>query len=87
MTDQSPSLIATQEQPKDSYAQTLVALAIVAGLVILGGLALGAAIIIKDAAAAMVGIAGTCIGALATALNAPTGIANVISSASRKPVP
>lgn len=65
----------TPEKPAD--AQLIVALAIV---VVLGGIAAGlivAACITKDWTLAA-GAVGTIIGALATALNAPTGIANAL---------
>jgi hypothetical protein len=72
------------EAPKDSSAQMIVALATVAGLVALGAGALLMAAVDHSVTGAALAITGTAIGALANALNTPTGIASVINSA-RKP--
>ena len=82
MTTLDPQLGSTlTEPPKDSSAQMLVALAVVAGLILLGGGAIVAAIVDKSITGAALAITGTAIGALANALNAPTGISAVIASA------
>lgn len=70
----------------ESRNQFLVALAIVAALGLLGiGLIIGA-IVMKDVQFAVGGV-GTIIGALATALNAPSGIGKVITAAKAPPSP
>ena len=69
------------DPPKDSSSQMIVALSVVAGLTVLGGGAIAAAIVDKSITGAALAITGTAIGALANALNAPTGISSVIASA------
>lgn len=74
--------------------QTLVALAIVFGLATIGLSLIVAVVVVlcllgdKGAAliTAAVGTLGTVVGALATALNAPTGVLNIISAAKQPPV-
>jgi membrane-bound ClpP family serine protease len=61
------------------YAQTVVALAIVAALLVLGLGLIVVAYFIPGAANVAWGGVGTIIGALATALNAPTGVAAALS--------
>ncbi len=80
MTDTPPGSTLTAA-PKDSSAQTIVALAIAGGLTVLGAGAIVAAVLVHDIAATCFTVVGTAIGALATALNAPSGIASVIASA------
>lgn len=64
----------------ESQAQFITALAIVSGLVVIGLALIVASVISKDDKYATLGV-GTIIGALATALNAPTGIGKVLQAA------
>lgn len=73
--------------PKDSSAQTIVALAIVGGLVLISLAALGVAFWAPTQASAALTVVGTALGALATALNAPNGLSAMISAARKTPEP
>lgn len=66
-------------------SQAAVAALIVAGLILLGAGCLAAAIVDNKLAALAFGAVGVVIGSLATALNAPTGIASVIAQARKAP--
>jgi len=68
----------------ESQAQLVVALAIVIALLLIGVALIIAAVLRKDTSFAMGGV-GTIIGALATALNAPTGIGKVLAAAKASP--
>jgi hypothetical protein len=72
---------------KPDNAQVTVALAIVAAMVVLGlGLTVSAYLVPSAANVAWGGV-GTIIGALATALNAPTGISAALSHLNPAPSP
>lgn len=73
--------------PKDSSAQTIVAMAIVGGLVIISLAALGVAFFAPTQASAALTVVGTSIGALATALNAPNGLSSMINAAKKQADP
>jgi len=62
-------------------AQMVVSLAIVAALALLGGALVLAAYSLHDWNIAAAGGVGTIIGALATALNAPSGVSNALKAA------
>lgn len=87
MTDPIPPKPALMPDPAstpESINQLIVALAIVGGLVIIGiGMILAASFLNEKIVAALgVGTAlGTIIGALANALNAPSGIGKVLTAA------
>ncbi len=68
----------------ESRNQLLVAVTIVAVMCVLGVALIVAPVITKDTAFAATGI-GAMSGALATALNAPSGIGKVISAAKAPP--
>lgn len=67
-------------KPPSDNNQSVVALAIVAALVVLGVMLVIAGLL-GGPWAIITGTIGTIVGALATALNAPSGIGNVISAA------
>lgn len=83
MTDATPDATTLTSAPKDSSAQTIVALAIVGALVVIGVGALIAAVVDRTQSGAALTVVGTAIGALATALNAPNGLASMISAAKK----
>lgn len=64
----------------DSASQTTTALRIIYGLVILG-LSLVVAAAVTGQWAIVIGPVGTILGILGTALNAPSGIGNVLAAA------
>ena len=68
-----------------SDGQVTVALAIVAGLVVIALGAIVTAIVVPSVSGPAWVFAGTCGGALATALNAPSGIAAAISEIKKPP--
>lgn len=65
---------------ESANAQLIVSAAIVAALTLLGLSAIATALFDKSIAAVAFGAVGVVIGSLATALNAPTGIANVLTA-------
>jgi hypothetical protein len=89
MTDTPPVTAAPAAVPTEApNAQLIVSL----GIVVVLGL-LGLALILagvyaayagKDGTVAWAGV-GTIVGALATALNAPSGIANMLTAAKKEP--
>lgn len=84
MTDNmSPKPVVDPASAPESSNQFWVAVVIVAGLVTLG-LGLISAALLNPSSDTALGIGtavGTIIGALATALNAPSGISKVLSAA------
>lgn len=77
-------LTAGTEAPN---AQLIVAVCIVIGLVLVALSAIGASLVDRSVSAVAFGAVGVVVGSLATALNTPTGIANVIATAKKNPDP
>lgn len=85
MSDSPPDPPAVAVPKADANGQLIVALAIVAVLGLLGLALIVAALVTQDWSSAPA-IIGTIVGALATALNAPSGIGNVLrASAAAQP--
>ena len=83
----APAKPAAPTGPVDSKSQAWVAALIVGGLVVISLGAIIAAAFVKEVSQAAFVLAGGAVGALATALNAPTGIANVIAQARKDAQP
>lgn len=66
-------------------AQTIVSMAIVGALSLIAVLSIVAALLDGTIAAVAFGAVGVVVGSLATALNAPSGIGNVIAQARKDP--
>lgn len=83
----SPKLAPDPADSPESNNQLLVALAIIAGVVLLGLAMIGAALLNTKVGAALgIGTAvGTIIGGLINALNAPSGIGKVLNAAKQAP--
>ena len=85
-TQIEPPLTPTPSS-KDSGSQAWVAFTIVIGLIILGVGGIIAAVISEKIAATALLITGTAVGAMANALQAPSGIGTVIAAAMKKVTP
>lgn len=83
MTDSTSTPSPAQSPAESANAQTIVSMAIVSALSIIALAAIAAALVDKSIAAVAFGAVGVVVGSLATALNAPTGIANVIATAKK----
>lgn len=85
MTDTPPDAgVSPAVRSADANGQLIVALAVVVSMVVIAmGLMITAYLLSNWNIAALA--VGTIIGSLATALNAPTGIANALRAASTKP--
>ena len=70
----------------EQNAQVVVSLAIIAALGVIGVGLICAGVVLKDTGPVWGGI-GTVIGALATALNTPSGIAAALTAATRPKSP
>lgn len=83
----SPKLAPDPADSPESNTQFVVALAIIAGLVILGLGMIGAALVNATVGAALgIGTAlGTILGILGNALNAPTGVSKLLNAAKQQP--
>lgn len=78
---------STPKPQKDSGSQAWVAFTIIISLTVLGGGCLVVSVVEKSVIGAAFTIVGTIVGVLGNALQAPSGIGSVISSAlSKKPV-
>lgn len=84
MSDTGPTAPPETAPAESANAQLIVALAIVLTLAVIA-VGLIVAGCITGQWAVLAGGIGTAIGALATALNAPSGIANVLASAKKAP--
>lgn len=86
MSDLSPGPVVAPLKPLlIPNSQAVVAFTIVIGLVVIGMGAIVSAIVDHGLAALAYGAVGVVVGSLATALNAPTGIAGVIAEARKTP--
>jgi len=83
MTDTPP----TTPAPRDSASQAVVAFTIVICVTTLGAGCIVAAVFVQSLASVALAIVGTVVGGLLTALQAPSGIGAVISSALGKKPP